>query len=678
MNIFKDFEYTIIELYANYRRPKRREVVIHRYLGKEKEVIVPDSIENITVTKMEAIFTENEEIETVFLPKYVNGVEPETFRGCKSLKYVKIPHTMNYIGKKAFQDCVSLELILFYKLGMVLDYTVIEHNAFNNCLKLCDEEGFLIVKNSLIRYYGVNPHITIPKSVKKIMDFAFSYNSVIESVVISDSVTLIGTAAFLNCKKLVKAVLPEGILNILSETFKGCSYLQEINIPCSLQSIHGDAFEDCDSLENIVLPQLTMNIQLKGYPYSVKMREKFLIDGKEIDKRISKGFSAKDIESYRCDLITKWADISQETRDFFIMHWNKKITKYYEISRTSCEIGKNKLRNLVFLTGTTKDMNTYFNAGCGLELPELELFLEHCINEGKTAETALLLEYKDKNIDKSYLESESLKNELLDFGVFAVNEEELSESWVYYVKNNVITITGYCGENTTEILPFRLECGKCVERIEKTEVGFPLLEQLFLPSGLERIENETFSHSSLKELFIPNTVRVIGDRAFAESELVTVTFEVGHSDIELNRCVFSGCSKLEKVIFANNISEISYAMFSSCVSLTDIALPNRLIKIGRSVFSGCSSLKKVEFPYTLKSIHAFAFEECTSLEELEIPASIEKLNSKAFLNCTGLKKVILSHVDISEHIQKRAFLGCDSLVFIGTEGGINLLEKFQQ
>lgn len=51
--------------------------------------------------------------------------------------------------------------------------------------------------------------------------------------------------------------------------------------------------------------------------------------------------------------------------------------------------------------------------------------------------------------------------------------------------------------------------------------------------------------------------------------------------------VFNGCSKLEKVLLPNNLSEIKSTAFGDCSSLKEIDFPASLTIIGPFSFNKC-------------------------------------------------------------------------------------------
>ena len=111
-----------------------------------------------------------------------------------------------------------------------------------------------------------NPFLTIPstyqgKPVVGISEKAFYNNTILEEVVIPDSVKTCEYRAFYKCTSLKKVVLPSGMKAIPSGMFDSCSQLTEINLPDVIQSIGQKAFSSCTKLN---LGSLTLKCAL-GY-----------------------------------------------------------------------------------------------------------------------------------------------------------------------------------------------------------------------------------------------------------------------------------------------------------------------------------------------------------------------------------------------------------------------------
>lgn len=93
--------------------------------------------------------------------------------------------------------------------------------------------------------------ITIPDSVTSIGKFAFYNCSSLTSVTIGNSVTSIGNATFYGCSKLTSITIGNSVTSIGNAAFYECSNLANITIPNSVISIGGDAFNHTKNLESI-------------------------------------------------------------------------------------------------------------------------------------------------------------------------------------------------------------------------------------------------------------------------------------------------------------------------------------------------------------------------------------------------------------------------------------------
>ena len=104
--------------------------------------------------------------------------------------------------------------------------------------------------------------VIIPNSVRLIGFEAFLDCTSLETVTIGDSVTEIGPKAFAECTSLTTINIPDGVTEIGSSAFRNCSSLTSaITIPDSVTSIGGAVFRKCRELTSITIGSGITHIQ---------------------------------------------------------------------------------------------------------------------------------------------------------------------------------------------------------------------------------------------------------------------------------------------------------------------------------------------------------------------------------------------------------------------------------
>ena len=141
--------------YIYYKVLEDDTIEITGYAGDVANVVLPDTIEGKTVTKLsDGVFYHNQKIKTVTIPETVTDIGQYTFYECRSLLTINLANNITTIKNFVFYGCTSLK------------------------------------------------NINIPNSAISIGDYAFYYCSSLTSIDIPNSVTSIGTYAFCRCNNL--------------------------------------------------------------------------------------------------------------------------------------------------------------------------------------------------------------------------------------------------------------------------------------------------------------------------------------------------------------------------------------------------------------------------------------------------------------------------------------------
>lgn len=212
-------------------------VCIKKYKGEEKELVVPCEINGMPVTEIgEAAFGGNKTIESIVLPDTLEKIGRGAFLFCVNLNDVSIPDSVNWIGSEAFEFTPWLD---------------------------AQTEDFVIVGNGILLKYNGSAieDVEIPEGVLMIAD-AFAGIHAFRSVILPDSLRVIGQDAFNYCLDLQAIEFPENLERIEDAAFENCACLRSIQFPESLNYIGQNAFAGCESLYNVVFNNYELSVQI--------------------------------------------------------------------------------------------------------------------------------------------------------------------------------------------------------------------------------------------------------------------------------------------------------------------------------------------------------------------------------------------------------------------------------
>ena len=169
----------------------------------------------------------NEQDATVTVTNYSGG--PTVIPGKEYSGDIVIPasittdegktYTVVAIGPYAFTECTELT-----SLSIPSTVTEIGYKSFNECTALMS--------------------ISIPNSVTLIGEYAF-HESMLEEVVLPESLQSLGKGAFARCYYLKKVQIKANLEVIPEDIFRTCVRLEEITLPSTVRKIEKNAFLQC-------------------------------------------------------------------------------------------------------------------------------------------------------------------------------------------------------------------------------------------------------------------------------------------------------------------------------------------------------------------------------------------------------------------------------------------------
>jgi hypothetical protein len=185
----------------------------------------------------------------VTIPASVTTIGQNAFKGCSALTSVTIPASVTSIGQSVFQDCFGL--------------TSISVDTGNTSYSSVDGVLFNKLQTTLVEFPpGKSTSYTIPNSVTTIGTNAFINVNGLTSVTIGSSVTIIGTNAFQSCNNLstVTFISNSTLISIGHQAFQTCPDLTSITLPISVTTIGTNSFQNCSGLTSIIIPNSVTTI----------------------------------------------------------------------------------------------------------------------------------------------------------------------------------------------------------------------------------------------------------------------------------------------------------------------------------------------------------------------------------------------------------------------------------
>ena len=249
-----------------------------------EEIIVKDGVTDIG--KLET----GERLKKVTLGKGITVIPGGLFAGCVKLKTVKLSNNLRTIENDAFRWCESLTTITIpEKVRKILA------NPFMECSKLTkinvnknnktyiSIDGILFTKSKkTLAIYPLgkkNSAYSVPKTVYKIAENAFSESSSIKTIKMTNSVKKIEDNAFAHCYRLKNVTLSQRLTYIGEQVFNDTEFndtdsnwkngylycgnalisvkqnLKQVTVKKGTRILGTRAIDLCENLKKVTLPE---------------------------------------------------------------------------------------------------------------------------------------------------------------------------------------------------------------------------------------------------------------------------------------------------------------------------------------------------------------------------------------------------------------------------------------
>lgn len=224
------------------------------------------------------------------LKSCIFSISSYAFSGCKNLKKISIPVSVEIIGLAAFSGS-GIESI-----HLPANLKTISTAAFSGCTNLKSvefPEALTKIESRAFEKSGL-VRMELPDTVTTMGSDVFSECPNLEFVKLPRNLEVIEMSMFKKCAKLQSVVFPENVKVIGRLAFMGCDELQNFTLPESVETIGLQAFIDCESLTEVTIPANVTIIEQNSFSGCGKLRAIYVAEGNQAYQSVDGVLMTKD------------------------------------------------------------------------------------------------------------------------------------------------------------------------------------------------------------------------------------------------------------------------------------------------------------------------------------------------------------------------------------------------
>ena len=523
-------------------------------------------------------------ITSVVIESGVTSIGKNAFNNCTGLTSATVDAPDCTLGNGAFEGCSNLKAI--YVPSDLVDHYKTAWSAYASIIMekiisqgYCGAEGHETDVTWVLKGTSHNYTLTI-SGTGAMANYNnpserpwYSYAKGIETIVIEDGVTSIGSSAFEACSDLTTVTIPASVTTIGKYAFYDCSDLTTVTIPAGVTSIGVDAFFNCSGLTTVTIPASVKRIGVGAFNYCSNIATMTVEAGNKVyDSR--NGCNAI-IEKESNTLI---AGCNNTIIPDDVTHIGDQAFEgciglmTVTIPAGVTYIGKDAFYNCTAVT----------DVYCNADPTKLTWDEGQCDDFKEDGSTIIHVADADPW---------NAKFGCVVNGIFRDSSPIKTVDWEY--------------NSTTKTLTFS---------------GTGLIPSYYDPSArpwndyVEEVEN----------IVIEEGVKGIGSSAFKGCENLT-TVTIPASVMNIGKGAFDNCSGLTTITFPASMRTIGNYAFGSCTGLTSVTFPSSVESIDDQAFYGCSGLTTVTIGSGVTYIGMDAFYQCTAVTDVYCYADPLKL-----------------------------------------------------
>lgn len=517
--------------------------------------------------------------------------------------------------------------------------------------------------------------VTIPDSVTSIGHSAFRGCTSLINVMIPDNVTKIVNYAFCNCTALASVTMSAGITSISNSLFYGCSSLTDIVIPNNVTSIGESSFYGCSNLTNVTMPESLIAIGDSAFYKCINLKNLIIPDSVT-----TIGASA----FYKCTGLTNTTvpitvtDIGTNAfgncTNICLLVYKDSCAEQYAID--------NSLNHRVFLTipDRTDAVSDKITDDFLWSIDKTtETLTIDCQNEmiSFDSKVAPWIFYKDY-----------IKHIVINDGCTKVSEKafmQCDKAESMLIPDSVTNIDDFAFYNCKSLKQIAIPCSAKIYNSESTFFNCTNIEKAAITKGTGTMQNygtlasafssTTYyqytpwyiSRNNIKKIIIEDGVQSIGTCAFSDCTGLNELSIPCSTKIYNSASVFYNCTNIEKVILTKGTGTMqNYGTSTDSTSSTTYYQYTPW-------YISQDSIKEIKVGDGVENIGNYAFYNCTNLTGITISDSVTTINSYAFGGCSGLTSIEIPNSVTT--ICYRAFYNCTGLISVTMSNNVTNIEE---
>jgi len=595
----------------------------------------------VMMTDLPGIFKSCPSLQTLLLPpnlvtigEFAFGCTPSNNSSLSSLKEIRIPASVTYIGGYAFSKCTSLERVIFEEGSQLTELGAAQFQAL-------DADGNASAGKG-VNIFADTPALEVVQLPQKLtlIGIGCFENSGVSQINMPEGVTTIGARAFKNCVNISDAGLGVNLQYLGDEAFWGCAKLENAELTFGLEYLGAYAFAHCALLKKAYIPGSVTG--MLGNPYLG-----------------CTGIEALELDPDNVDFVVV-DDVLYDKTMYTLLYYPAFLTaQTFQIPETVHEIAVGafsgaQLREVV--------------------IPERITVIQECTFQGAAVESVKLHRGITYIGDYAFEGCANLKT---------MDLYSATKYAGHYAFANCTSLAAFTFEDVpagkepyTIGTHFFDGCTSLQEMVIPNRMTLTSVEDNYSVTGWATDLNGAipaymFANSGIVRAVIPERIQdlvTIGVFSGCKN-LETVIFEAKKLDTRtFGEYYFQGCSSLKSIVIPavkDYALQDSKYLFADCTALEHVTIytTDTSADTGKWMFQNCTSLTDIELWF----VNAFAYDEQGNITDYAQVTEwyFTNIYPGAFTDCASLKKIPLCPDGLVFHAPAFAGSGIERFILRG-------------